>query len=193
MGNIVKGTTRKWNVVDHDPTTWSLDHVEALRRRHRAGAHGFGLSKEELKDVVRAVLPDARRDIVEDALWPRFAEYDSGGEVNVLEVLGGCCVVSRAPLDDKVRFCLTLFDFNDVGSLSYDEAVGAGGANRSGNLWHALRRRRTVASTPRGGRVDAAGAVASTRGGRVDAAGTVASTRRGRVGAVASTPPVFAV
>ena len=92
MGNIVPGTTRKWHVVEHDPTTWSLEHVEAIWRRHVAGAHGFGLEKAELQEIIRAVLPDARRDVVEDALWPRFAEYDSGGEVNALEVLGGCAV-----------------------------------------------------------------------------------------------------
>ena len=33
--------------------------------------------------------------------------------------------MSRAPLEEKVTFCVKLFDFNDVGGLAYDECVVA--------------------------------------------------------------------
>lgn len=125
MGNLESGVARRVAVVDNDPTSWSLEHVEALYRRHQAGAHGFGLQRKELKEIVRAIFPDAKKDVVGDVLWPRFAEYDSGSEVNALEVLGGLAVVSQGSLENKANFVLRLFDFNDVGSLSYDEVVVA--------------------------------------------------------------------
>ena len=125
MGNLESGVQRTIQVIDNDPTTWSLEHVEALWRRHQAGAHGFGLHRKELKDIVRAIFPDAKKDVVGDMIWPRFAEYDSGGEVNALEVLGGLAVVAQGSLEGKANFVLRLFDFNQVGSLSYDEVVVA--------------------------------------------------------------------
>ena len=125
MGNLESGVQRTITVVDNDPTTWSLEHVEALWRRHQAGAHGFGLHRKEIKEIVRAIFPDAKKDVVGDMIWPRFAEYDSGGEVNALEVLGGLAVVAQGSLEGKANFVLRLFDFNQVGSLSYDEVVVA--------------------------------------------------------------------
>lgn len=142
MGNV-QGATRKLAVDEHNPSTWRLEHVEAIRLRYLAGNHDFGLEKESLREIVHSVLPDSEtHDVVEEVLWPRFAEYNAGGEVNILEVLGGLSVVCHASLDDKCAFALKLFDFNDAGSLNYDEAVvllfsmlsGAVLMTRRGNL-----------------------------------------------------------
>ena len=57
MGNLESGVQRTIQVIDNDPTTWSLEHVEALWRRHQAGAHGFGLDRKEIKEIVRAIFP----------------------------------------------------------------------------------------------------------------------------------------
>lgn len=121
MGNVVPGAQRKHLVNETDPTTWRLEHVEAIRLRYLAGNHDFGLEKEQLREIVQSVLPDETHDVVELVLWPRFAEYNSGGEVNILEVLGGLAVVSHGTLEGKAEFGFRVFDFNDQGSLNYDE------------------------------------------------------------------------
>ena len=120
MGNAT-GAQRKYLVNEADPTTWRLEHVEAIRERYLAGNHDFGLEKEQLREIVQSVLPHETGDVVEQVLWPRFAEYNSGGEVNVLEVLGGLAVVSHGTLEAKAAFALRVFDFNGQGSLNYDE------------------------------------------------------------------------
>ena len=123
MGNVQPGATRKLAVDEHNPSTWRLEHVEAIRLRYLAGNHDFGLDKESLRAIVHSVLPEETHDVVEEVLWPRFAEYNSGGEVNILEVLGGLAVVCHAEIGAKADFALRVFDFNDAGSLNYDEVV----------------------------------------------------------------------
>ena len=142
MGNVLPGASRKLSVDECDPSTWRLEHVEAIRMRYLAGNHDFGLEKDQLSAIVHSVLPDDIRDVVEEVLWPRFAEYNSGGEVNILEILGGLAVICHASLEDKAEFTFRVFDFNDQGSLNYDEIVvmlfsmlsGAVLMTRRGNL-----------------------------------------------------------
>ncbi|EGB04058.1 hypothetical protein AURANDRAFT_67469 [Aureococcus anophagefferens] len=120
MGNVT-GAQRKHVVDDADPTTWHLERVEAIRTRYLAGNYDFGVEKEQLREIVQPVLLDEGCDTLDLVLWPRFAEYNSGSEANMLEVLGGLAVISRGTFEAKVEFAFRVFDFNDQGSLSHDE------------------------------------------------------------------------
>ena len=68
MGNAT-GAQRKYLVNEVDPTTWRLEHVEAIRERYLAGNHDFGLEKEQLREIVQSVLPHETGDVVEQVLW----------------------------------------------------------------------------------------------------------------------------
>jgi len=141
MGNVT-GAERKRVVDNMDPTTWHLERIEVMRTRYLAGNYEFGLHKDQLRELVQSVLSDDTCGVLDSVLWPRFAEYNSGSEANILEVLGGLAVVSRGTLEAKAEFAFRVYDFNDQGSLSHDEVCimlltmlsGAVLMTRRGNL-----------------------------------------------------------
>ena len=129
MGNALAGAQRKLVVLEQDPTTWRLEHVVEIRKKFVAKGWDFGVNKDQLSEIIQAVLPDPTHDVVEDLLWRRFYnvaqpnKHDATGEVYALEVFAGLAVMSLAAFEEKAEFAFDLFDFNKVGSLSYVEYV----------------------------------------------------------------------
>ena len=100
MGNALAGAQRKLVVLEQDPTTWRLEHVVEIRKKFVAKGWDFGVNKDQLSEIIQAVLPDPTHDVVEDLLWRRFYnvaqpnKHDATGEVYALEVFAGLAVMS---------------------------------------------------------------------------------------------------
>ncbi|KAJ1455748.1 hypothetical protein M885DRAFT_464057 [Pelagophyceae sp. CCMP2097] len=120
MGNAVGS---KHMTIEERPETWRLEVVEAIHQCYLTGNHDFGVNQPALAELFKTVLPDIATNPANTVIWPRFAEYDSGTEVNILEVLAGLAVSCRGTLEGKVQFVFKLFDFDDDGQLNYDEVV----------------------------------------------------------------------
>jgi hypothetical protein len=131
MGNALAGAKQKLIVLEQDPLTWRLEHVIQMWAVYKKEEEwDFGVEQNQLKHVIESVLPDpGGHDIVQEQLWRRYYDHGdaarNGGvqEVNILEVFCGLAIICLGAFEEKTRFCFDLFDFDGVGSLSYDDLV----------------------------------------------------------------------
>lgn len=125
MGNALPGAQRKLVVLEQDPLTWRLEHIVEIRKKYLKEGWDLAVDKDQLSAVVNAVLPDPTgHDIVEEQLWRKYHDHVHGGsEVNVLEVFAGLAVITLGAFEEKARFVFSLFDFNETGSLGYNEIL----------------------------------------------------------------------
>mmetsp|Transcript_30074 Transcript_30074/g.60308 ORF Transcript_30074/g.60308 Transcript_30074/m.60308 type:complete len:183 (-) Transcript_30074:3-551(-) len=100
--------------------SWRLGHVQALHRQFTDGNYDFGVDEETFSRFISEALHSAA--VVSPILWRKF-DTTGCGLVNLLEVMSGLCVMCQASVEDKAAFLFSINDFNDQGSLSYDELV----------------------------------------------------------------------
>lgn len=102
------------------PEQWKLDHVVALRRQFVEGNYDFGMDRDTLDRFLAEGVPAAAG--TSGTFW-RKLDTNSCGLVNALELMSGLAVMCMSSVEEKIEFLFQLNDFNNQGSLSYDELV----------------------------------------------------------------------
>ena len=104
----------------NDRDTWWLMHVEAVFKRFQGRQLDFAVPRAEFVSLLR----DTHEGVstLVDQLWAVF-DPNHCGLANMLEVLAALSIVSCGEPQDKIRFIFALFDFEDSGTVQYDELV----------------------------------------------------------------------
>lgn len=91
-------------------------------------AEGFGLTSEEMCEILRVVLKDVlgysekKLDGISRALFVTLDD-DSNELVDALEFLSALALISGMSHEEKVRFIFGIYDFDESGLLSVDEMI----------------------------------------------------------------------
>ena len=120
------------------PTSLVVD----LRQAVYEISEGYGLTLAETKEVIRISLreflriPESQIDEYSEALFNIF-NADASPEskeslIDSFEFLCALCIVSGMQLKEKINFIFDLFDFNETGQLTINEATLAFRASASG-------------------------------------------------------------
>jgi len=78
------------------------------------------MNKEAFDIFILEALPAAAH--TSNMYWRRF-DTNNTGIINVVEVISGLAVMSQSTVAQKAEFIFEVNDFNDQGTLSYDELV----------------------------------------------------------------------
>ena len=106
--------------------------VNTLRSCVYEVAEGFGLTNDELKQIVQISLNEYSRlsgssiDEASDELFALFSSVDSPSSemlIDSFEFLATICICSGMTMDEKLHFIFTLFDFNETSKLNINEAT----------------------------------------------------------------------
>ena len=91
-------------------------------------AEGFGLTSEEMCEILRVVLKDVlgysekKLDGISRALFVTLDD-DSNELVDALEFLSALALISGMSHEEKVRYIFGIYDFDESGLLSVDEMI----------------------------------------------------------------------
>eukprot|EP01083_Nonionella_stella_P220257 788242_1 len=129
--------------IHHDATPFvnlASSQVDTLSRCVYEVGEGFGLSRQELRQIIEISLSEYLKlskssiDECSDALFALFnssrtasppPDYSAPSDdlIDSFELLSTICIVSAMRMDEKLDFLFNLFDFNDTSKLSINEVT----------------------------------------------------------------------
>lgn len=134
MGQIIGKAKIKEEALPFINLPRSLVHD--LRQTIYEVAEGYGLTLQELREIIRLCLreflriPETNIDEYSDVLFQLFNGDESSSEgkqqhqlVDSFEVLATIGLASGMELNEKIHFIFDLFDFNETGDLNLNETT----------------------------------------------------------------------